>query len=474
MGQLSLWNSGIRLKSLCPIRLWWFPLVVGNWNSAYSLRRLISWTIALCVSVPAGLARAVVAETGPGAFLQAPPTNVVNSFASTTSVTAITSDYTTDGLRVNFHGAPLSMVLNYLSDAAGFIINKQADVGGTVEVWSKQPISNDEAIELLSSTLKKNGHGLIRNGRILTIVALDTVKTADTDIVVSRDPNTVRKSDEFQTQIIPVCHATASQLVANLQSLLPSTAALSADESANTLILVASRSDIKRILRIVSVLDDSMATSSSIKVRLLRYADAKETVNLITQLFSQQSSAQIVQAIGGGPGFGGEGGPVSQAANNKNRSGRNSMSTRVVAVADDRSNSVIISAPVDLLATIGDVLGKIDCQVGGLTELRVFRLTNADPAQLAEQIAQIFPEGDTSSNSSQNNNFPIFFPGGGASGGSATTTDTETSARSKALGKVLAIPDPRTSSLIVTASRTLMPQVAQMIGYWMPTKANGK
>jgi hypothetical protein len=110
------------------------------------------------------------------------------------------------------------------------------------------------------------------------------------------------------------------------------------------------------------------------------------------------------------------------------------------------------------------MLDKIDCQVGGLTELRVFRLTNADPAELAEQLAQLFPDGTSSSNSSQNNNFPFFFPGGGGPpGGSATTTDTGTSERSKTLGKVLAISDPRTSSLIVTASRTLMPQVAQMI-----------
>jgi type II secretory pathway component GspD/PulD (secretin) len=33
----------------------------------------------------------------------------------------------------------------------------------------------------------------------------------------------------------------------------------------------------------------------------------------------------------------------------------------------------------------------------------------------------------------------------------------------KKLGKVLAVADPRTSSVIVTASKTLMPQIAQMV-----------
>jgi type II secretory pathway component GspD/PulD (secretin) len=468
MDQLNFWNSGIGLESLVLTRITGTPVVIGNEDSACSRRRPRSWrTALLCVTMSVGLVHAAIAEVDTSASLQASPANAVNPLATNAAVATITSDYTADGLRMNFHGALLSMVLDYLSDAAGFIINKQTNVRGTVEVWSKQPISKEEAIELLSSVLKKNGYGLTRNGRILTIVALDTVKTADTDVVVSHNPNEVQKSDEIQTQIIPVRYATASQLVPNLELLLPSTATLSANESANTLILVATRTDIKRMLRIVSALDDSMAASSSIKVRPLRYADAKETANLITQLFSQQSSPQTVQD---GPGFGGGGDPFgggpamgTQAANNANRSGRNS-SVRVVAVADDRSNSVVISAPADLLATIGDMLDKLDRQVGGLTELRVFRLTNADPAELAEQLAQLFPDGASSSNSNQNNNSPFFFPGGdGPTRGSATTTDTGTSERSKTLGKVLAISDPRTSSLIVTASRTLMPQVAQMI-----------
>ena len=43
----------------------------------------------------------------------------------------------TNGLRLNFHNAPLNLVLDYLSDAAGFVINKEADVRGTVDVQGK-------------------------------------------------------------------------------------------------------------------------------------------------------------------------------------------------------------------------------------------------------------------------------------------------------------------------------------------------
>ena len=375
----------------------------------------------------------------------------------------ISSEYSSDGLRMNFHGAPLSLVLDYLSDAAGFIINKEADVRGTVEIWSKQPVTKDEAIELLSSVLKKNGYAVTRNGRILTIVATESIKTADTPIVVNSDPEEMQKSDEVQTQIIPVRYATASQLVPNLEQLLPTSATLTANESANTLILVATKTDIKRMLKIVTALDNSMAGSSTIKVRALRFADAKETANLITQLFSQQSSNQPGQ---GGPQFGGPGGfraMMAQMANAANRGGgRSSVASKVVAVADDRSNSVVVSAPPDLLTAIDDMLDKIDQQISDTTELRVFRLVNADPTEMADQLSQLFPD-ETNSNNNQNNNVPFFFRGRGRFGNNNNANNGEASEHMKKMGKVLAVADPRTASLIVTASKTLMPQIAEMI-----------
>jgi general secretion pathway protein D len=281
----------------------------------------------------------------------------------------------------------------------------------------------------------------------------------------------VQKSDEVQTQIIPVRYATASQLVANLEQLLPTSATLSANESANTLILVATKTDIKRMLKIVSALDNSMASASSIKVRSLRFADAKETANLITQLFSQQNSGNQ-QGQGGGPNAGGPGGGgpggnframMAQMAGGANRGARGATTPKVVAVADDRSNSVVISAPADLLATIEDMVDKIDKQVTDTAELRVFRLTNADPSEIADQLAQLFPDETNSNGNNQNNNVPFFFRGRGGFGQNNAAATTESSERMKKMGRVLAVPDPRTSSIIVTASKTLMPQIAEMV-----------
>jgi type II secretory pathway component GspD/PulD (secretin) len=55
---------------------------------------------------------------------------------------------------------------------------------------------------------------------------------------------------------------------------------------------------------------------------------------------------------------------------------------------------------------------------------------------------------------------PFFFRGSSSSRRGQSSSDSD---RAKKMGRVLAVADPRTSSLIVMASKTLMPQIAEMI-----------
>jgi len=145
---------------------------------------------------------------------------------------------------------------------------------------------------------------------------------------------------------------------------------------------------------------------------------------------------------------------------------------RVVAVADERSNSLVVGAPDDLLAAITNVIQKIDEPVNDITELRVFHLDNADPMEMAELFVQLFPD-DTRTGTDQNQNqgfqlgrggfggFAGFGRGGG--GGRNNQAAANSSDRMKKKGRVLAVPDQRTSSIIISAATELMPQIAEMV-----------
>lgn len=436
-----------------------------------------------------------VAPTAASAETPAPQTVPPAQAAETSTngpATPAMSQNGTNGLRLNFRGVRLDMVLDYLSDAAGFIINKQADVRGTVDVWSKDPLTKDEAVDVLNSVLKKNGYAVIRKDRILTIFSQEEAGKRNIPIINTKelDVDRMDDSDEVAQWIIPVRYASASQLMMNLQTLLPlaESSTLSVNEGANSMLLVATKTNVKRLLKIINALDSSIANVSSIKVYPLSYADAKDLATLITQLFNPQSAGgggggfgggrgNLLNMIaGGGGGFGGfgGGGPGGFAGGfggrgggggGSGRGGGAAANARVVAVGDERSNSLIVSAPAESLDNIEKMVKEIDQPVQDVTEVRVFTLKNADPTELANQFATLFPN-DNSSTGTQNP-MGFIFGGGrggfGGRGGGAAASAANKSDRARKMGMVTAVPDPRTSRLIVTASKTLMPQIADMV-----------
>ena len=140
----------------------------------------------------------------------------------------------------------------------------------------------------------------------------------------------------------------------------------------------------------------------------------------------------------------------------------------MVATSDERSNSLIVSAPEEMMTTIEEVVKAVDTNVEDVTEVRVFRLKYADPTEMADLLSGLFPD-DTRTDSNTRNNFRFGgggFPGGPGGmfgGGRQNNANTQQSERMKRMGRVLAVADQRTSSVVVSAARDLMVQIGAMI-----------
>ncbi len=384
-------------------------------------------------------------------------------------------------LRLNFRNAPLDMVLNYLSEAAGFIIVSETEVRGKIDVWSNQPVTQEEALAVLDSALNKNGLTALRNGRTLTIVTKENAKRRDIPVKSGNDPEAIPKNEELVTQIIPIHFITATQLVQNLQPLLPTGSEMTANEAGNALVLTDTQVSIKRMTEIIRALDTSMSGATTIRVFPLRYSDAKELATLVKELFPSQANAGgnnrntgAAGGFGGGPfggagPFGGGGGGAGggrgagggAAGGNTSGSGR-AAASRVTAVADEHSNSLVVNAPEDVLPAIEELVKKVDRNVEDITEVRAFRLKYADPVEMADLLTNLFPDETQNANNTGGNQ--VRFGGGfGGRGGGGATTASGDSELAKKKGKVLAVPDPRTGSVIVKAARDLMGQISQMV-----------
>jgi type II secretory pathway component GspD/PulD (secretin) len=367
-------------------------------------------------------------------------------------------------LRLNFRGVPLEMVLNYLSEAAGFIIVLETDVKGKVDVWSNQPLNKKEAVDLLNTVLNQNGYAAIQNGRTLTVVSRDAAKTRDIPVKTGADPQKIAKSDAMVTQILPIRYISAEQLLKDLQPLLNTTYAnLTANQGGNSLVLTDTQANVRRIAEIVKALDQSNLSAAQIKVFPLRYADSKELATAVKDLFTppQQGNAggngqnPFGFRFGGGrPGGGqGGGGAAPAAANPVNNA------NRVQTVADERTNSLIVSAPDDVMPLIERLIHEIDVNTTDITELRVFRLRNADPVEMASLFLELFPD-DTSNDANNRGGFRF---GGGFGRRFGAQPQDASSDRLKKKGRVLAVADARTASIIISAASEMMPQIEEMV-----------
>jgi general secretion pathway protein D len=405
-------------------------------------------------------------------------------------------------LRLNFRGAPLETVLNYLSDAAGFTINMETAVRGTVDVWNNQPMTKSEAVDVLNAALNKNGYAAIQSGKMLTIMTLDAAKKRNTPVKTTGEPEEIPDNGEVVTQIMPVTHVNAAQLIRDLGPILPSTGTMVANEAGNSIIITDTQANIRHLAEIVKAIDTSISSISGIKVFPLKYADSKSVTAVIKELFATDSSSGgssrggtspfggFTSRFGGGgfpgggggfpgggggfPGGGRTGGPTGGTPGSRTGTGsggRGSAAAKVVAVADDRSNSVVVTAPDDVMPTVEQLIESVDVNVEDVTELKVFHLKYADPTEMAELLSNLFP--DESKTSSSNNSrfgspFGGFTPfGGGTPGGGRTPGggggSSNLSDRAKKQGKVIAVPDSRTASVVVTTSHDLMRQIETMV-----------
>ena len=403
----------------------------------------------------------------------------MGSTTNAVSLTAFVAKQSTNGaarppqgLRLNFRNAPLSLVLNYLSEAAGFTIsaNSKVDLKGNVTVWSNRPVDRNEAAQILNKALGEHNYAATVEGNVLNIHIVDA---SNAEIIAgvanNNDYATIPPTGELVTQIVYVHNVEAGQLISSLQPLMPNGTSMSANQGANDIVITDTKANIRRMVQLVKALDTATVSASTLEVFPLQYADATTLSQVIQQMFqansSSSSSGQRFGGFPGFPGFGGDRGRGGSSGGSTPQAGR-VAEARVVAAADDRSNSLVVSASADQMTLIRQLVNQMDVNVDDITELKGFRLQYADPQETADQLSNLFPDPTQSSNSRDRSRGFGFFGGPPGMGGPSfgrSSSSTDSNSRKFLQAKVTAVADPRTGAVIVSASRDLMPQIAGII-----------
>jgi type II secretion system protein D len=267
---------------------------------------------------------------------------------------------------LNFKDVPLDTVLNYFSQSVGFEILADGPIDARITLISKQPVSADEAVSLLSSALKSNGFAVIREGRVLHIKSRDKAKHENVPVHFGADPTTIADSDDIITQVVPVANISAMKLKDDLSKIDPD-ADLTANEGSNSLIITDSSSSVRRFVEIVAQLDKQESTTSEVRIIQLKHANATETAKLISSFFKVPGAPGQQQNNQFNPG--------GQQPNQQPPSGASERhGVSVTAVADERTNTLIIMASKESLKSVDQIVAQLDTEAPNPAPKAVIRL----------------------------------------------------------------------------------------------------
>ena len=354
-------------------------------------------------------------------------------------------------LRFNFRGAPLEAVLNYMSEAAGYTIVLDTPVRGTVDMFSAQPITRPEALQLLNLALNKNGFTSIVEGRTIVISSKEDAKKKNLPIRTSNNPDEIPNTAEMVIQIIPLRHLDATTAARDLGTLLPGTSTLTANADSNSLIVTDTNINLKQVVKLVDALDTSSDSVSTMKIFELKNADPYEMAQLITNLYTTTAQSQnggrggqgvggfgaggfgggagLAAAFGGGANAGGGGGGRGGSGlrgTGGGGSGRGSTTTNrtvpVVAVADPRTLRVIVTASKDQMPDITTMVTQLDSTTGRKQQAFVYNIENGNVKQMETMLKALYP---SSSNRTTTNNQPDPFTSRATTNANSGTTQLQ-------------------------------------------------
>ncbi len=361
------------------------------------------------------------------------------------ATTTATSQPTTAPSRIsfNFKDTPLDTILNVLSQAAGFEILTDGPVDGHVTILSKQPVTPEEAVTMLNAALKANGFTVVREGKMLRISARDKAKKGNLPVHFGADPTDVADTEELITQVIPVQNLTASKLRDDLKPLMAPDIDIAANDGSNTIIITDTSSSIRRLVQIISQLDQHEATTSELRIIQLKHANATATAKLIDTFFKappqapqgQDARQMMMQQQG-------QGGPPPPSTGSQ-RHGQS-----VVTAADDRTNTLLVMASTEQLKLVDAIIKQLDSDnpnPAPTSTMRAFPLKYADAEATAKMVNDIFKAPKQSESLED-----ILFG------------DRERNQEKTGI-VVNAVPDDRTNTIIVMAPEATLDDIASLI-----------
>ncbi len=293
------------------------------------------------------------------------------------------------GVTMNFKNADIRAFIEFVSGFSGknFLVDNR--VKGSVTIVSPTPISEDEAYDVFLSVLEVNGFATVNSGSVIKIVPRAEGKQKSVNV---RESGSAPNTDEVMTQVLRLKYADAQQLVALLRPLISPNSHLVAYPRGNMLLLTDSASNIRRIQKVMKLVDRQDAVG--VQMFPLKHASADKLAKTLSGLYAKT-----------GPG----------------------SPTSIKALSHQPGNILIVVAAPQMINEVAAIVKKLDIQPkpdSGRLQVRYLKHANAE--DVSKVLTSLF-------------------------GGSSTAAKTTAPGKTLFTGDVKIVAEPATNALLITA-----------------------
>lgn len=270
-------------------------------------------------------------------------------------------------LSMDFTDVDLPVLIKFISEQTrkNFIFDER--VQGKITIISPRRITLDEAYNVFLSVLHVKGFATVEQGNTIKIIPLRDAKQEGlpTERESGEEPGA-----KIITRLIPLQYVDVAEVVPLLTPMISKDGLLTSFPTSNTLIVIDSRANIERLLKILAELDQE-GTGSTLRIFPLRHASATEVAKTLDTLYQQTVTPQVAGTRG------------------RVRPGR-TRGTAPKFLPDSRTNSLLVLAVSDVLADVEDLIAKLDIPTPENTgKINVYYLENADAEETAKVLSSL-------------------------------------------------------------------------------------
>ena len=416
--------------------------------------------------------------------------------------------------RLAFDQAPLEVLLYAYADVAGKILLPAPNLPKTqvtLKTFEDRELTKEQYLTAIEATLTMNGVVIEPFDKIfLRAFERKSVRTQGIRTAMEMPAtNAVPEKGRVISQLIRLRHITAEEAQKALEGFKDPNGLFQVFERNNTILVTDTQENINRMLEVVRELDVANPVLEDVFVRQIQYAVATEIKTaletIVTESQKEGQQATSGPKASGAPGFTSARPAAPQPGrllSLHNRPGLNKpepapatpnvtmmaqvsdadrgmIRGKVLILADDRSNKLIIITAKTNMDFFDKVIETLDVETTPEVNVEVIRLKYAESEDVASMLNDLIGNGSSSSQAKNNSNANAAKNGaanrnltqtraGGAATRPQTTNPTFSKSAASTLGelnkdniKILA--DKRINGIVVMARKADMKAVKEVI-----------